>query len=135
MKGKNMAEYALYYATNRNHIGDDRFHPTSYGTKFSDDGMENLRFGVVTVTAEENEVARYLNANMQDCGRGDGENLGTYLAGCAKNAQIDAYVETIKPHIADVAQTKAKLGSQAMFADIMTDMCNSSDTLIVYTRF
>ena len=46
-----MATLTLYYATNRNYEGEDRWHPDSYGTKFSDDGMENLRFGFVSVDA------------------------------------------------------------------------------------
>lgn len=93
-------ELKLYYATNRRHVGRNRLHPSSYGTKFSDDGMENLRFGVVTVQAEEAEVSRYLSKPMKDCGIGDGEELS---ATCAKSAdmhrlsplapgaQVDAY--------------------------------------------
>ena len=46
-----MTKLTLYYATNRKHEGKDRWHPESYGTKFSDDGMENLRFGAVSVEA------------------------------------------------------------------------------------
>jgi esterase/lipase superfamily enzyme len=134
-----MTEYTLYYATNRNHICDDdhpdRFHPKAYGSKFSDDGIENLRFGVVTVTADDKIIAKHLDAKMQDCGKGDGESLGTYFAKCAENAEINAYEETLKPHISDVAQPKAKLGSQAMFNDVMTDMENSSDVLIYIHGF
>ncbi|MBL7995151.1 hypothetical protein JNM05_07235, partial [bacterium] len=47
-----MSERILYYATNRKHEGN-RWKPTGYGTKFSDDGLENLRFGKVTVNADE----------------------------------------------------------------------------------
>ena len=97
--GTHMTKYALYYATNRNHIGEDRWHPTSYGTKFSDDGMENLRFGVVTISANEETVAEHLNARMQNHGKGDGESLASYLTSCAKRAQIHAYEERIKKHI------------------------------------
>lgn len=129
-----MTEYTLYYATNRNHIGDDQWHPNSYGTKFSDDGMENLRFGKVTVTADDNEVTKWLKTDMEDCGVGDGENLGKYLAEYARKAQIKAYEERIDNNIADVAQD-AKLGSQAMFADVQTAMENSSDVLIYIHGF
>ena len=86
-----MTELKLYYATNRNHIGNDRWHPNSYGTKFSDDGIENLRFGVVTVTAENGKIDEYLDAQIENCGVGDGESLGSYLSGCVKTATIDAY--------------------------------------------
>jgi hypothetical protein len=114
-----MAKLTLYYATNRNHEGKDRWHPDSYGTKFSDDGMENLRFGFVSVDADDKKIDKFLNAGMQDCGVGDGIGLGDYLAGCAGTARIEAYKETIGSHIADVAQENAKLGSKAMFADVM----------------
>ncbi len=130
-----MATYTLYYATNRNHIGADRWHPDSYVTKFSDDGMENLRFGIVTVTADDFQVGKYLSSDMQDCGKGNGEDLGGYLAVCAKTAQIDAYQESINKDIADVAQPQAKLGSQAMFADVQSDMENSSDVLLYIHGF
>lgn len=134
-----MIDYTLYYATNRNHICDethpDRFHPKSYGTKFSDDGMENLRFGMVTLTADEKVIDKHLNVDMQDCGKGDGISLGDYLAECAENAQIKAYEEVIKDHIADTAQKKAQYGSQAMFSDIQSDMENSSDVLIYIHGF
>jgi esterase/lipase superfamily enzyme len=130
-----MAEYKLYYTTNRNHEGDDQWRPSSYGAKFSDDGMENLRFGVVTVTADDKTVAKWLNWRLEDCGVGDGESLGDYLAGCAMNAQIEAYDESIKPHISDVAQKNAKLGSKSMFTDVMTDMEQSSDLLVYIHGF
>jgi esterase/lipase superfamily enzyme len=130
-----MTDYKLYYATNRNHEGNDRWHPDAYGAKFSDDGMENLRFGVVTVTADDKQVAKWLNWGLEDCGVGDGESLGEYLSGCAKTAHIEAYEESIKPHIADVAQKNAKLGSQAMFTDVMSDMGDSSDVLIYIHGF
>jgi esterase/lipase superfamily enzyme len=130
-----MTELKLYYATNRKHVGADRWHPDSYGSKFSDDGMENLRFGEVTVTADDGELAKWLEADMEDCGVGDGESLASYLADCAKSAQIEAYEETINPNIADVAQKNPKLGSQAMFKDVMSDMRNSSDVLIYIHGF
>ena len=112
-----MVELKLYYATNRNHIGN-RWHPKSYGTKFSNDGMENLRFGIVRVSADDKIISKHLTTKMKDCGVGNGEALGSYLAGCAKNARIDAYEEAIKSHIADVAQEGAKFGSKMMFADV-----------------
>jgi len=47
----------LFYATNRNHEGGDQWRPTGYGKKFSDSGIENLRFGKLTVEASENEIS------------------------------------------------------------------------------
>jgi esterase/lipase superfamily enzyme len=130
-----MAELTLYYATNRNHLGKDRWRPDSYGTKFSDDGMENLRFGWVRVDADQKKIDKYLGADMRDCGSGDGIGLGDYLAECAESARIEAYRETLKPDIADVAQKDAKLGSKAMFADVMSDMEKSSDVLLYIHGF
>lgn len=46
-----MANLDLYFATNRRHKGRDRWNPSSYGTDFSSDGMENLRLGKVTISA------------------------------------------------------------------------------------
>ena len=129
-----MVELKLYYATNRNHIGN-RWHPRSYGTKFSNDGMENLRFGIVRVSADDKIISKHLTTKMKDCGVGNGEALGSYLAGCAKNARIDAYEEAIKSHIADVAQEGAKFGSKMMFADVKVDMEASSDVLVYIHGF
>jgi len=129
-----MSDYKLYYATNRKHKGS-RWHPDGYGKKFSDDGMENLRFGVLTVPADDKTVNRYLQTPLKDCGVGDGEKLAGYLADCAVKADIVAYEESIKADIAEQAQNDAKLGSKAMFADLMQDMQNSSDVLIYVHGF
>ena len=130
-----MVAYKLYYATNRNHIGADRWQPQSYGTKFSDDGMENLRFGVVTVNADEDRVRKHLDADVKDSGTGNGEALSGYLKTCAESARIDAFEEHIKKEIAESAQPDAKLGSKAMFDELQTAMFNSSDVLIYIHGF
>lgn len=128
-------ELKLYYATNRKHVGKDRQHPTSYGTKFSDDGMENLRFGVVKVQADDAKVAQYLAQPMTDCGIGHGEELGGYLGKCAKSADIAAYAESLSDHIHEDSQPEAKLGSQQMFSDIKKVMETASDVLIYIHGF
>jgi esterase/lipase superfamily enzyme len=130
-----MAKLTLYFATNRKHEGKDRWHPDSYGTKFSDDGMENLRFGFVSVDADDKKIDKCLSADMKDCGAGDGISLGDYLAGCAESARIEAYREAISADIAEVEQKNAKLGSKGMFADVMSDMEKSSDVLIYIHGF
>lgn len=129
-----MTEYTLYYATNRKHKGS-RWQPDAYGKKFSDDGMENLRFGVVTVTADEKTVSKHLNTPLKDSGIGDGEKLAEYLAGCAEQGKIVAYPETLKAEIAEAAQTNTQLGSQAMFADLLQAMQNSTDVLVYIHGF
>jgi esterase/lipase superfamily enzyme len=128
-------ELKLYFATNRNHEGKDRFHPRRYGTKFSQDGMENLRFGVVTVDTKESEVNKHLTRKMQDLGTGDGEQLSGYLAKRAKSARIEAYPEVLTDKIHEVSQTDVQLGSQAMFADLKAVMMQSSDVLIYIHGF
>lgn len=130
-----MANLKLYYATNRHHLGDDNQHPTGYGSKFSDDGMENLRFGVLTVDAADKQLKKFLKADVGPAGKGDGINLSGYLATCAESASITAYPESISKDIADVAQKNAKLGSLAMFEDLMTVMSASSDVLIYIHGF
>ncbi len=130
-----MADHKLYYATNRNHIGDDRWHPESYGTKFSNDGMENLRFGFVTVNADNREVQKHLKADVKISGTGNGEALAAYLATRAKDARIEAYREEIKTEFAETAQPDAKLGSKAMFADLRADMEKSTDVMIYIHGF
>lgn len=129
-----MSDYKLYYATNRKHQGS-RWQPDGYGKKFSDDGMENLRFGVVTLNADDKTVNKYLSTPLKDCGVGDGEKLAGYLAGCAKKAKINAYEESLKSDIAEQAQDEVKLGSKAMFADVMSDMENHSDILVYIHGF
>lgn len=128
-------ELTLYYATNRKHVGRDRLHPTSYGTKFSDDGMENLRFGVVRVEADADKMDKYLQQPMEDCGVGNGEDLGGYLAKCAKSAVIDAYEEKLAPDIHEASQEDVKLGSQAMFAEVKSVMEKASDVLVYIHGF
>ena len=130
-----MSELKLYYATNRNHIGKDRWHPSAYGAKFSADGIENLRFGVLSVTADDARLRRFLTAQLGTCGTGDGESLAGYLATCARKATIVAYEERIDPAIADAAQQDAVYGSSAMFADLKADMLASTDVMLYIHGF
>ena len=126
-------ELNLFYATNRRHEGPDRDHPTGYGTKFSDDGMENLRFGRVKVTAEQAKVDAFLNTHLPGCGIGDGENLGSYLATCA--GSIAPYAEVLQRGVHEDSQPQAALGSKAMFADLKAAMEQASDVLIYIHGF
>lgn len=130
-----MAKLTLYYATNRKHEGDDRWNPTGYGRNFSDDGMENLRFGKVILDADENEINQALNKDMGACGKGDGERLAKHLAKCAETATIRAYPEKIDRKLADSQQKDAKFGSLAMFADLKSAMEQNSDALIYIHGF
>jgi hypothetical protein len=87
-------ELTLFYATNREHLGKDRWNPEGYGTKFSPDGIENLRFGRLALTADAATVASCL-AEVVNGGAGDGEKLAAHLTDCAATATIKAYLEEI----------------------------------------
>src|SRR5262245_42764775 len=78
----------VFYATNRAHEGPERFHPLRYGTRFSADGMENLRFGRVTLTADDARVSELLLRQKAFTGPGDGEALQDYFAQCARESQV-----------------------------------------------
>lgn len=91
-----MTTLSLYYATNRNHEGDNRWKPDGYGKKFSDDGMENLRFGCLTVDADDAAIARYAGKNMKEMGIGDGGSLGLPCKMCCngKNSSLSGKIES-----------------------------------------
>lgn len=126
---------SLFFATNRNHIleaSTDRWRPDRYGKKFSDDGMENLRFGKVTVEADDAKMHKHISEDVKSMGIGNGENLAKYLSKCAESAKIEAYEEKIEKGIAD---PNPKLGSQAMFTEIQAVMMKSTDILIYIHGF
>jgi esterase/lipase superfamily enzyme len=126
----------VFYATNRAHEGGKRFQPKRYGTRFSSDGMENLRFGRVSFIADDARVQELLSRQKNFTGSGDGEALQDYFAQCARDSQvIDAYEESIPDKsVADSAQ-QTKLGSLAMFADLQADMQRGIDMLVLIHGF
>lgn len=127
----------LFYATNRRHRGSNRWRPDEYGTDFSSDGMENLRFGQVNVEVDPTTVNRHLKRTKGDQhDAGDGEKLAGYLTRCCKqNASIRAYQEKINRSYADVHQPNAKFGSASMFRDLRKAMLNHSDVLVYIHGF
>lgn len=128
-----MKELSLYFATNRKHEGA-QWTPTSYGKNFSNDGAENLRFGWLSLQADENEINKHLSSKGA-YGTGDGVALSGYLKKQAKGAKIEAYREELDPKVADIHQKGAKLGSLAMFDDLKKDMMNKTDVLIYIHGF
>jgi esterase/lipase superfamily enzyme len=126
-------DITVFYATNRAHEGAQRFRPERYGTRFSSDGMENLRFGRVTFSADPLRVQALLNQERVRTGPGDGEALQDYFSGCARQTQrIEAYEEVIPDaRLSEVGQKKVLLGSKAMFADLQQDMQCGRDTLLL----
>ena len=72
-----MLTLTLYYATNRNHIGQ-RWSPKSYGQDFSADRSNNLRFGRITVEVSREKIKHFQSHNV-DNRAGDGEGLSAYI--------------------------------------------------------
>ena len=91
----------LFYATNRKHEGGNRWSPDGYGTTFSSDGHQNLRFGELTVDYDARKASAYMAKRYKDGRVGDGEGLSDYLSKRAENANIRAsrqYLHCKKPH-------------------------------------
>jgi hypothetical protein len=80
-------EISVYYATNRAHEGAERFRPERYGSRFSDDGLENLRFGRVGFSTDAARVQALLDQVRPHSGPGDGEALQDYFAECVAHTQ------------------------------------------------
>lgn len=119
-----MVELKLYYVTNRNHIGEKQWNPDGYGSGFSDDGAENLRFGKVTVQADEQQMSNYLNVETIDKGTGNGIQLSGYMEERVRsNGKISAFAEILP----DGTQ---KLASKEMFQKAKSEMEKSTDTIV-----
>ena len=126
----------LYYATNRKHDGPDRWAPTGYGTRFSDDGAENLRFGRLELDVGEAVLKKHLGARLKGkLGNGNGNALAKALKPLVAGARIKAYMEEIDSAKPESMQPGAKFGSLAMFADLKSAMMASSDVLIYIHGF
>ncbi len=72
-----MITLTLYFATNRNHVGQ-RWAPRYYGKNFSGDRSSNLRFGKVSVELAQEKVAKFLTKKVNKR-VGDGEGLAEYI--------------------------------------------------------
>lgn len=137
-------EIKLYFATNRNHLGTHQWHPDGYGTSFSKDGPENLRFGELTLTADSDKIHNFLNA-QGNCGKGDGNGMTKYFSERAQKADITAYEEhidkserTVKTQKGDrIVRTAVPrtLGSNTMFHNLHAAMQNATDALIYIHGF
>ena len=130
-----MTEYTLYFATNRGHRGKDRWHPDSYGTAFSQDGHDNLRFGKVVVSADQQKLENYLYKKVASNPTriGDGEKLTDYLSDRAASARIYAFEDLTSEsnkHIPEHQNASAE-----MFREIKTVMEQSHDVLVFIHGF
>ncbi len=130
-----MKSYTLYFATNRNHIGSDQWNPESYGTKFSNDGHENLRFGYLTLQADETKVQQQLDADVEGLNKGDGVKLADYFSSCVPEAKIEAYKETLDATAPDKEQSLDRFGSTGFFKDLKSEMMNSTDVVVYIHGF
>ena len=124
-----MTTLQLYFATNRRHQGEDQWRPTGYGTDFSADGQENLRFGRLSVEADD----AVIDACM--VGTSSGEALAKYFKGLVGSAAISAYAEQVDRSLPETVQKDIKLGSQAMFDDLQKRMLVASDVLVYIHGF
>jgi esterase/lipase superfamily enzyme len=124
-----MKKLCLYYATNRGHLGD-RWKPDSYGTKFSADGTENLRFGKLNLEADEKQLTKHLGKTVAGA-KGNGEGLSGYLGKQMKRAKIRAFRENAKS--GDPAA--AVYGSKAMFDELQGIMKKATDVVIYIHGF
>jgi esterase/lipase superfamily enzyme len=124
-----MKKLSLYYTTNRGHLGN-RWSPDGYGTKFSDDGAENLRFGKLKVEADEKQLTKHLGKTVAGA-KGDGEGLSGYLGKQVKKAKIRAFRENAKN--GDPAD--AVYGSKAMFNELQGIMKKATNVVIYIHGF
>lgn len=125
-----MLTLTLYYATNRNHIGE-RWSPDSYGQDFSSDRANNLRFGQVCVEVSANKVKEYLNSTV-DKRSGDGESLAGYIEKkLRKKHLITAFEEPT--NLADATTTQ--LPSVKVFQALKKQMETKQDLVIFIHGF
>ncbi len=129
-----MPDLQLFFATNRKHEGQKRWRPKRYGKSFSADGMENLRFGRLSLKADAAKL-RAAMASSSAGGPVNGGTLGSYLTGLAKKADIHAYAEKIDPTISEDGQPNIALGSAGFFADLLGIMTGGTDTVIFIHGF
>lgn len=130
-----MSTVRLFYATNRQHVGRDRWAPSGYGPRFSEDGIENLRFGTVTFDADRAKIDRFAKRPI-DGGVGDGKGLGEYfLTRVNKTMAVRPYPEQLDRTVSDTLQPDAKLGSKAMFLELHELMCSTTDVVVFIHGF
>jgi len=125
----------LYYGTNRNFEGGTRWAPREYGTHFSADGSENLRFGALTLTANTQAVAQMLSSVRTDDQACHGEELVEILTTAAEGAVIEAFEETLDRNLPEAAQPNAKLGSARFFDELKQQMDAGKDVVIFIHGF
>tara|TARA_R110000744_G_scaffold158230_4_gene274214 strand:- start:251 stop:1378 length:1128 start_codon:yes stop_codon:yes gene_type:complete len=125
-----MLTLTLYYATNRNHLGE-RWTPDSYGQDFSADRANNLRFGRITVEVGANKVADCLNAKVYNR-TGNGDGLATYIEKKLRKKHLIAAFQEPE-HLSDT--TNANLGSTTAFHELKKQMETKRDLVVFIHGF
>jgi esterase/lipase superfamily enzyme len=123
----------LFFATNRNHLGNNQWKPEGYGTKFSSDGHYNLRFGELTIDVDQEIVSKYLSKKFKSGRTGDGEGLSGYFTNKVSDANIKAYED-------QTAKSDQKIkfeenSSTRFFKNLKSHMNESSDVMIFIHGF
>lgn len=120
----------LFYVTNRRHKGGSQFKPKGYGTTFSADGAENLRFGKITIKVNEQEYSQLLQ-KAGEARKGAAKKLSKYLKGCLTGSYISAFIEDPKdPNLPETAQPDILKGSDEFFPELRTEMSQGRDVII-----
>jgi esterase/lipase superfamily enzyme len=123
-------KYILYYATNRDAIEKNGI-IQAYGKGFSRGKREDLQFGTVSITVNENEVKKYLDEEIENGGKGNGNGLAGYFSGLVeKKTTIDVFEESIDHTKPDERQSKKAFGSKKFFDDLKKEMMSCTDTLV-----
>ncbi len=129
-----MNEHSIYFATNRNHEGEDRWRPSGYGIYPSSDRNQNLRFGKVVVNYDQYKVTKELNAKC-GFGKGNGDELAEYFLDQSGQMSIQAFEETLEDNLPDPAQSADAYGSTPFFAELRSAMEAKSDVLVFVHGF
>ncbi|NOQ25555.1 MAG: alpha/beta hydrolase [Bacteroidales bacterium] len=123
-----MKNTKLFFATNRNHEGNDQWKPTRYGKEFSADGRENLRFGELEIDYDPPKVQQYLDKEFENGRIGDGEKLSEYFAKQAENTTISAF-EDLTSQVEKQLEVE-KNSSTRLFKSLKDVMMNAADVVI-----
>lgn len=123
-----MKKAQLYFATNRNHEGENQWKPTGYGKSFSNDGHENVRFGELTLEYDENDAQSFLQRKFKSDCIGDGEKLGSELSKYVKNAVIKAYPDSTSKATSPIDFENNS--STHFFRDLKNHMSEGRDVVV-----
>ncbi len=118
----------LFYVTNRRHQGADRWHPTGYSKDASSDGLQNLRFGSITLDLStiQNKIQHSL-AETVDGNSGNGERIRASIRDVLRNVQtIEAFEEKEDGSIR---------GSSRAYDQLREAMKSGADTVIYVHGF